>query len=232
MDAPIPPRRLDSTISDEDGLVPVQGKTRPWLFVVHGSDRSRRIKLGEAPITLGRGPGADVLLNDERASKVHCAVRVIAGEAVEVVDQGSRNGTFVDGERIDRAILRPNSQLRVGHTILRDIAALGPMLPGVLHHHERWDGTGYPHGLAGQRIPLMGRVLALADTFDAMSSNRAYRPAVPRNRVLAEIQRCCGTQFDPELVGLFLALDFNAFDALLGRQAAAGDPPAPRGLAA
>ena len=119
MDAPIPPRRLDSTISDEDGVVPIHGKTRPWLFVVHGADRARRIKLGETAITLGRGPGADVLLNDERASKVHCSVRVGAGDAVEVVDQGSRNGTFVDGERVDKAVLRPNSQLRVGHTILR-----------------------------------------------------------------------------------------------------------------
>jgi diguanylate cyclase (GGDEF)-like protein len=110
---------MDLTVSDEDGVAPVQGKTRPWLFVVHGADRSRRIKLGEAPVTLGRGPGADVLLNDDRASKVHCSVRVIPGDAVEVVDQGSRNGTFVDGARIDRAVLRPNSQLRVGHTILR-----------------------------------------------------------------------------------------------------------------
>jgi HD-GYP domain-containing protein (c-di-GMP phosphodiesterase class II) len=120
----------------------------------------------------------------------------------------------------------------VGHTILRDIAALGPMLPGVLHHHERWDGGGYPHGLAGQRIPLMGRVLALADTFDAMSSNRAYRPAAPRQRVLDEIQRCSGTQFDPELVGIFLSLDFNSFDALLGQQAKASAANEPRGIAA
>ena len=121
MDAapPPPPRRMDFTVSDEDGTVPVQDKARPWLFVVHGADRARHIKLGETPVTLGRGPGADVVLNDERASKVHCTVRVIPGDVVEVVDQGSRNGTFVDGERIDRTVLRPNSQLRVGHTILR-----------------------------------------------------------------------------------------------------------------
>jgi two-component system, cell cycle response regulator len=110
---------MDMTVSDEDGTIPIQGKTRPWLFVVHGSDRARRIKLGETPITLGRGPGVDVILNDDRASKVHCTVRVMPGDVVEVVDQGSRNGTFVDGERIERSILRPNSQLRIGHTILR-----------------------------------------------------------------------------------------------------------------
>jgi diguanylate cyclase (GGDEF)-like protein len=110
---------MDLTVSDDDGSVPVQGKTRPWLFVVHGADRARRIKLAEAPVTLGRGPGADVLLKDDRASKVHCSVRVMPGDAVEIVDLGSRNGTFVDGQRVDRTILRPNSQLRIGHTILR-----------------------------------------------------------------------------------------------------------------
>ena len=121
MDAapPPPPRRMDMTVSDEDGAIPIQGKTRPWLFVVHGCDRARRIKLGETALTLGRGPGCDELLHDERASKVHCSVRVMPGDSVEVVDQGSRNGTFVDGERVSRAILRPNSQLRIGHTILR-----------------------------------------------------------------------------------------------------------------
>jgi diguanylate cyclase (GGDEF)-like protein len=120
MDEPVPPpRRLDATLSDEDAAPPMPGKMRPWLFVLHGSDRSRHVKLGETPITLGRGPGADVVLQDERASKVHCSVRVGPGDAVEVVDLGSRNGTFVDGERIEKGILRLNSQLRLGHTILR-----------------------------------------------------------------------------------------------------------------
>src|SRR5207248_6747070 len=82
----------------------------------------------------------------------------------------------------------------IGYRILKDIPLLKDALPGVLHHHERFDGFGYPHGLAGENIPYIARVLALADTFDAMSSTRSYRPAMGREQVLAEICRCAGTQ--------------------------------------
>jgi HD-GYP domain-containing protein (c-di-GMP phosphodiesterase class II) len=103
----------------------------------------------------------------------------------------------------------------IGYTILKGIPSLRDLLPGVLYHHERWDGTGYPEGLAGDRIPLMARIIGLADTFDAMSSNRAYRPAMPRERVLAEIRRCAGTQFDPDLAPVFTSMDFTGFDELV-----------------
>ncbi|MDB5299743.1 MAG: hypothetical protein JWO87_1406 [Phycisphaerales bacterium] len=109
-----------------------------------------------------------------------------------------------------------------GYGILKDIPALSEVLPGVLHHHERWDGGGYPHKLVGGDIPLIGRVLALADTFDAMSSNRSYRPAMPRDQVLAEIRRCAGTQFDPALVPAFCSLDFSEFDRVLKQHQFAG----------
>jgi len=103
----------------------------------------------------------------------------------------------------------------IGHRILKDIPALAGVLPGVLWHHERWDGGGYPHQLAAEKIPLIARVLALADTFDAMSSTRSYRPAMPRHRVLEEIRVGAGTQFDPELAPLFVTLDFSDFDRAL-----------------
>lgn len=103
----------------------------------------------------------------------------------------------------------------IGATILKDIPLLKDVLPGVLHHHERWDGRGYPAGLAGEDIPFIARVLALADSFDAMSSTRSYRAAMPRAAVLAEIERCAGTQFDPGLVPAFVALDFTTFDRML-----------------
>lgn len=107
----------------------------------------------------------------------------------------------------------------IGHRILSDIRELDDVKPGVLTHHERWDGRGYPRGLAGKDIPLLGRILALADTFDAMSSSRSYRPAMPREKVLAEIQRCAGSQFDPALAAAFLRLDFGEFDAMVARHA-------------
>ena len=76
----------------------------------------------------------------------------------------------------------------------------------MLYHHERWDGTGYPTGRAGEQIPLEARVLAVADAFDAMTSDRPYRPALSREEALAEVERCSGTQFDPEIVRIFLDL--------------------------
>jgi HD-GYP domain-containing protein (c-di-GMP phosphodiesterase class II) len=109
----------------------------------------------------------------------------------------------------------------IGHQILRDIPLMQDILPGVMHHHERFDGRGYPHGLAGENIPLIARILALADTFDAMSSNRSYRPAAPREKVIAEINKCAGAQFDPALAELFVKLDFEEFDRALGRHKSA-----------
>jgi len=106
---------------------------------------------------------------------------------------------------------------RIGFDILKDIPMLAPMLPAVLHHHERWDGAGYPDGLRGQEIPLIARVLAMADAFDAMSSNRAYRPALTRTQVIAEVQRCSGTQFDPMIVARFMTLDLEVFDSMLDK---------------
>ena len=81
--------------------------------------------------------------------------------------------------------------------------ALGAV-PYVLYHHERWDGRGYPRGLACDEIPLGARLLAIADAFDAMTSRRAYREALPPHVACAELERCAGTQFDPELVEAFL----------------------------
>jgi HD-GYP domain-containing protein (c-di-GMP phosphodiesterase class II) len=77
-------------------------------------------------------------------------------------------------------------------------------LPYVLHHHERWDGTGYPHRLEGHSIPLEARVLGVADAFDAMTSARPYRPALTVEQALAELERCAGTQFDPLLAHTFV----------------------------
>ena len=89
------------------------------------------------------------------------------------------------------------------------------ILPAVMHHHERWDGRGYPHGIEGEDIPLIARIVSIADAFDAMSSTRTYRSARPRHEVLAEMNRCRGTQFDPDLVGPFLSIDFTEYDRMI-----------------
>jgi HD-GYP domain-containing protein (c-di-GMP phosphodiesterase class II) len=110
----------------------------------------------------------------------------------------------------------------MGYRILKDIPQLNDILPGVLYHHERWDGGGYPKGLAGEEIPLMARIIALADAFDAMSSNRTYREARSRREVLTEITQNAGRQFDPSLAPLFVTLDFQEYD-LQVREHKAGD---------
>jgi putative nucleotidyltransferase with HDIG domain len=90
-----------------------------------------------------------------------------------------------------------------GREILDPIRFLGPVIPGVHLHHERWDGRGYPLGLAGQDIPLIARIISVADTYDAMTSDRAYRRALPHEVTINEIMRCSATQFDPDVAGLF-----------------------------
>jgi len=105
----------------------------------------------------------------------------------------------------------------IGHEILKSLPGLEDILPAVLHHHERWDGEGYPAKLAGGDIPLAARIMAIADTFDAMSSNRAYRPAREREQVLEVIRHCAGSQFDPELAPLILEIDLSEFDRMMAR---------------
>ncbi|SFH33745.1 HD domain-containing protein [Desulfotomaculum arcticum] len=73
----------------------------------------------------------------------------------------------------------------------------------VLHHHERWDGTGYPDGLAGDDIPLIARIIAVADAFDAMTTDRPYRKALSKEDAVKEIISCSGTQFDPNVAEVF-----------------------------
>ncbi|MFF8287931.1 HD-GYP domain-containing protein [Streptomyces sp. NPDC016309] len=95
-----------------------------------------------------------------------------------------------------------------GHEIVRGIGFLGEARAAILHHHERMDGSGYPYGLSGDRIPEAARVVAVADAFDAMTSTRSYRRARPVATAVAELERCAGRQFDPRMVrALTRALD-------------------------
>jgi HD-GYP domain-containing protein (c-di-GMP phosphodiesterase class II) len=96
------------------------------------------------------------------------------------------------------------SHPEAGARLIEPIASAQCALPYVLHHHERWDGRGYPHRLAGDEIPIEARVLAVADAFDAMTSHRPYRRALSNDEALAEVDRCAGTQFDPEIARAFL----------------------------
>jgi HD-GYP domain-containing protein (c-di-GMP phosphodiesterase class II) len=90
-----------------------------------------------------------------------------------------------------------------GAWLIAGVTSLAPALPYVLFHHERWDGTGYPTRRAGIEIPVEGRLLAVVDAFDAMTSARPYREAVDFEGAAAEVKRCSGTQFDPAIADAF-----------------------------
>jgi len=97
-----------------------------------------------------------------------------------------------------------------GTWLIAGVRSLVPALPYVLFHHERWDGMGYPTRRAGAEIPLEGRIMAVADAFDAMTSSRPYRDALAIDDALEEVARCAGTQFDPQLAQTFLDAWSNA----------------------
>ena len=91
-----------------------------------------------------------------------------------------------------------------GARLIAPVGAGADAVPYVLYHHERWDGSGYPTRRLGTDVPEGARLLAVVDAFDAMTSTRPYRRALPMFHALAEIERCAGTQFDPEIAHAFL----------------------------
>jgi GAF domain-containing protein len=103
-----------------------------------------------------------------------------------------------------------------GHEILRGIPQMADVLPGVLHHHEKWAGGGYPHGIAGDEIPVLGRLIAVADALDAMTTSRTYRSARPMAAAVEEIARCSGTHFDPGFAKVVAELDRRSLQAIVG----------------
>ena len=102
----------------------------------------------------------------------------------------------------------------IGTEILRDVDFLGEGKLVVRHHHERWDGTGYPDGLVGEEIPLAARIFSVADTLDALTTDRPYRPASPLSRSRDIIASLAGTQFDPAVVAAYETLGDDTFARL------------------
>lgn len=94
----------------------------------------------------------------------------------------------------------------IGHRIVESSPDLAQIAPGILYHHERWDGTGYPGGLKGGKIPIISRILAITDSYDAMISDRPYKKGISKDGALKELEKCAGTQFDPYLVEKFLEI--------------------------
>ena len=110
------------------------------------------------------------------------------------------------GKLTDEEYTVMKSHVTRGVEILKDFTLVENVADGVLYHHERYDGKGYVSGLKGEEIPLNGRIICIADAFDAMTANRVYRKKLDLDTVLSELKRCRGTQFDPKLVDVMLEL--------------------------
>ena len=91
--------------------------------------------------------------------------------------------------------------------VIEEFDWLRPVLPLVRHHHERYDGTGYPDGLSGEDIPLGARIIGVAETFDVLTSATPWRQPLSREEAVAEVRRCSGAQFDPEVVEAFCLVE-------------------------
>jgi putative nucleotidyltransferase with HDIG domain len=148
--------------------------------------------------TLGRELGLDegTLQSLRLACLLHDIGKIGIDEAI--LDKPGR----LDADELAR--IREHAVL--GEAILRSIRPFAHILPVVRHHHERWDGAGYPDGLAGEAIPLLARITAVADTWDAMTAERPYRAVRSRPDAIDEIRREAGRQFDPSVAAAFLAL--------------------------
>jgi len=156
--------------------------------------------------------------HSERVTKLALKIGRLLGLSPKAMKVLHRGGLLHDigklgipGSILDKAAKLTEEEDRtmrehahIGARILEPISAYTEVLPIVLEHHERYDGTGYPHGLAGDAISLGGRIFAVADAFDALISDRPYRPGLHRARVIESIQEETGHQFDPKVVQAFL----------------------------
>jgi len=166
---------------------------------------SQRVALLTAQLAEKAGLDADQVDRFRIAGLVHDIGKIGVSERVLAKKGGLTGAEFAEIQK----------HPEIGAKILKDIPQMEDILGGVLHHHEKYAGGGYPDGIAGNDIPLVARMISLADTFDAMSSSRTYRNALSRDAVLDEMKRVVGSQFDPELAKLFFKLDFSHWEKLI-----------------
>ncbi len=124
------------------------------------------------------------------------------------------NILFKNDKLTDDEYSQMKAHSSIGADILSNSIIFKNLIPIVEHHHERYDGSGYPSRLSGENIPYLARITSVSDTFDAMTSNRVYRDALPLDTVIQEIEKCKGTQLDPKIADVFLDILHNHFDEI------------------
>lgn len=108
------------------------------------------------------------------------------------------------GRLTDQELFMIKKHPEIGGHIIKEVEFLKPTVPSILHHHERFDGKGYPDGLAGDDIPLPARIISVTETYDYLTSDLSYRKALSREQAFEELKRVSGSQFDPEIVSTFM----------------------------
>lgn len=159
------------------------------------------------------------LLAGQLKMSAHEIERVrLSGQVHDIGKIGVPDAVLLKPSRLDKdefAKIREHPER--GANILSDVPQMRDIIPGVLEHHERWDGGGYPKGLKGEAISSLGRILCVADSFDAMTSARTYRPARPIGEVREEVRKCLGTHFDPEIGQAFLAIKERELESRIAK---------------
>jgi diguanylate cyclase (GGDEF)-like protein len=172
-------------------LVSVVESRDPYVY-----GHSRRVNVYAVALAEAIG------LSPDEVSRVSTAALLHDIGKIGIPDKVLNKKGKLDEENWETIMYHP----RLGANIVGNIPNLAPCVSSILHHHERWDGGGYPEGLKGEEIPIESRILAIADSFEAMSSARPYRPALPRQEVIEKIREGAGSQFDPKLVEVFIGL--------------------------
>jgi excisionase family DNA binding protein/putative nucleotidyltransferase with HDIG domain len=111
------------------------------------------------------------------------------------------------GRLTDQELFMIKKHPEIGGQIIENVEFLKPTVPSILHHHERFDGKGYPNGLSGENIPLPARIISVTETYDFLTSDLSYRKAFSKDQAYEELKRASGTQFDPEIVNAFIAVN-------------------------
>lgn len=187
----------------DDRLLAVEGFDLLRSLVIAVDNKDRYTRRHSEEVTAYALQIADELeLDEEMRRSIHlCGLLHDLGK-IGIPDRILRKPGRLTPEETDVM----NQHPVIGALIVGSLPGREEVVQGVRHHHERYDGTGYPDGLAGESIPLIARLLSVADVYSAMTTHRPYRKALTRAQALAEIERNRGTQFDPEIAGIFLRL--------------------------
>ena len=159
-------------------------------------DHSRRVTLLTVELARLMGINEDELVHVRRSALLHDIGKIAVPDSIL-----HKTGPLTEAEW---DIMRKHPQIAI--EMLEPIKYLRPALAIPLNHHERWDGTGYPHGIKGEEIPLAARIFAVVDVWDALSSDRPYRKAWPYEKIVEHMRQQSGTHFDPKVVELFLKM--------------------------